>query len=74
MWKLDKKLKYKENILKFFNDPSYTDVLANFTLMVKSGEVYQSDSLTTDDNGFTIGEKSRSRAIMNPNKNGFGMM
>jgi hypothetical protein len=74
-WSDEKKGKYEENLIRTFYDPSKSDYLGSFTAMVKSGEVYttDSDSLELID-GKIQNQKSRPRLIMVPSWNGCGIM
>jgi len=54
-------------------DQNYTDYLGSFLMMPKSGEVYYTDTML-EINGFLMNQKSRTRCIMKPPKDGFGPM
>jgi len=54
MWGEAKKLKYEKNIFRTFCDPKYTDYVGVFTLMVKTGEIYNVNwsKAWVDDRGY----------------------
>lgn len=44
-WPDHKKDRYERNIVRFFYEEDYLDPIGVFTLMVKSGEVYSSETM-----------------------------
>lgn len=68
-----KQINYICNISQALNDSTFTDYVGTFDLMVKSGEVYHTESLEYKD-GYLMEQDSRPRAIMNPCKKGAGIL
>lgn len=50
------------------------DYVTTYDTMVKSGEVYFTEVIEYDDNGFLIGKSDRPRNICVPSKTGCGLL
>jgi len=73
-WPHHKQLRYEENILSAFYDPSFKDLVGPFVAMVKSGEVYRTENFRFDSNGCLLGRSDRPRLICAPNVKGQGLL